>query len=207
MRKISGAVMAAGLVLTIVVSNAGSFISDGKKLDELRDNVLRLHILANSDSIYDQNLKLKVRDALLEQSDEIFGDAESIEQAEFCAESRIELIEQIAAETLAEENCTAPVSAEITDMYFEERVYGDITMPAGEYTALRVEIGEAEGQNWWCVMYPPLCIPAACSDDVDDDEETEEQFFDDEERDIMCNPQKYKIRFAIWDKLKSWIND
>ncbi|MBQ8296691.1 MAG: stage II sporulation protein R [Ruminococcus sp.] len=204
MKKLSCAVMGAGLVLSIAISNIFSFIGDGRKLDELRDNVLRLHILANSDSEYDQGLKLSVRDALLERSSEIFGDADSITQAK--AEVNIDVIEQIAEETLREQNCHAAVNAEITDMYFDERVYGDITMPAGEYTALRVEIGEAQGHNWWCVMYPPLCIPAACEEDVTDDKEAEEEFFDEEEKDIMHNPEKYRVRFAVWDKIKSLIN-
>ncbi len=207
MRKISGAVMASGLILTIIVSNMGAFINQGKKLDNLRDNVLRLHILANSDSTYDQNLKLCVRDALIERSDEIFGDAQNFTQAENNVENQLALVEEIAVETLAQQNCSAEVNAELAQMYFEERVYGDITMPAGEYTALRVEIGEAEGQNWWCVMYPPLCLPAACSEVVDEDEEVEEEFFDEEEKEIIHNPRKFKIRFAVWDKLKSLLDD
>lgn len=203
MNKISGAVMAAGLVLTIMISNIGSFISDGKKLDELRNSVLRLHILANSDSESDQQLKLMVRDALLERSDDIFGDADTLESAEENVREKLSLIVEIAEETLAEHGCTDKVNAELADMYFDQRSYGDITMPAGEYTALRVTIGSAQGHNWWCVMYPPLCIPAACEEEISDDKNTESEFFDGEEQDILYNPEKYEVRFAIWDKLKS----
>lgn len=204
MRKLSCAIIGAGLVLSIAISNFCSFVNDGKKLDSLRDSVLRLHILANSDSSCDQQLKLCIRDALLERSDEIFGDADSFEEAQENAAGHLKLIEQIATETLKERGCNDPVSAEITRMYFDERVYGDITMPAGEYTALRVEIGEAQGHNWWCVMYPPLCIPAACEETVEDDKKTEDVFFDEEQQDIIYNPRKYRVRFAIWDKIKSW---
>lgn len=203
MKKYSCAIMAAGLIISVAVSNICSFIGDGRELDKLRNSVLRLHILANSDSSYDQTLKLCVRDALLERSDEIFGDAESFEEAREFASGQLELIEQIAEETLAVKGCKAPVSAEIADVYFDERVYGDITMPAGEYTALRVEIGEAQGHNWWCVMYPPLCIPAACEETVGDNKEAEEEFFDEDQQDIIYNPGKYRVRFAIWDKIKS----
>lgn len=195
--------MAAGLVLTIMISNIGSFISDGKKLDELRNSVLRLHILANSDSESDQQLKLMVRDALLERSDDIFGDADTLESAEENVREKLSLIVEIAEETLAEHGCTDKVNAELADMYFDQRSYGDITMPAGEYTALRVTIGSAQGHNWWCVMYPPLCIPAACEEEISDDKNTESEFFDGEEQDILYNPEKYEVRFAIWDKLKS----
>lgn len=195
--------MAAGMVLTIIISNIGSVVSDGRELDKLRNSVLRLHILADSDSESDQQLKLMVRDALLDHSEEIFGDADSLEDAEANAQEKLGLIEEIAEETLRENGCTDKVSAELADMHFDERVYGDITMPAGNYRALRVTIGSAQGRNWWCVMYPPLCLPAACEEEVSDDKETEEEFFDDSQRDILYNPEKYEIRFALWDKLKS----
>lgn len=197
--------MAAGLVLSIAVSNICSFVSDGRELDKLRESVLRLHILANSDSSADQRLKLYVRDALLERSDEIFGGADSFEQAEENAARNLELIEHIAEEALAENGCDSPVRAEIAETYFSERVYGDITMPPGEYTALRIEIGEAAGRNWWCVMYPPLCIPAACEETVDDDKAAGEEFFGEQQQDIIFNPEKYRVRFAVWDKIMSFL--
>ena len=81
----------------------------------------------------------------------------------------------------------------------------ELTMPKGNYKALRVEIGEAKGHNWWCVMYPPLCIPAAC--EVETDEDTVECFFDEKEQDILEKPKKYKVRSAIWDELKKLIED
>lgn len=214
MNRISCAVMAAGLVLTIIISNFSLLVRDGKELDELRSSVLRLHILADSDSKSDQQLKLMVRDALLDDSEEIFGDADSLEAAEANAREKLALIEAVAEETLRENGCNDEVSAEVTDMYFDERVYGDITMPAGDYRALRVTIGSAQGRNWWCVMYPPLCLPAACeykddpeseeaAEEMADDKDAEEEFFNDSQRDILYHPEKYEIRFAIWDKLKS----
>lgn len=204
MRKFSFGVMAAGLAISIAASNIASLVSDGVELERLREDVLRLHILADSDSTYDQQLKLSVRDALLERSDELFGDAGGIGQAEVCARKKLSEIEQLAEETLNEQGCDSDVRAEVTEMYFDERVYGDITMPAGEYTALRIEIGEAKGRNWWCVMYPPLCLPAAGEEMVTDDKTAEKEYFGDKQQDIMTNPEKYEIRFAVWDKIKSW---
>ncbi|MDE5772234.1 MAG: stage II sporulation protein R [Ruminococcus sp.] len=192
-------ILFGGLVLAVIISNIGSFVSDGKALDELRGSVLRLHILAESDSEYDQNLKIKVRDRLLES--DIFDGAESLEEAEKLAEEKLPEIIDIAEETLRKNGCFVPVTAEITDMDFDERVYGNITMPSGNYRALRIKIGSAEGHNWWCVMYPPLCIPSAC--EIEENEDAEEVFFSEKEIDIMNNPKKYKVRFAIWDKLKS----
>ena len=202
MKRMTSLIMAAGMCLTIAVSNLCGIVHDGKKLDELRESVLRMHVLANSDSDSDQKLKLLVRDALIERSSEIFGDAENFEQARDTAAENIVVIEKIAAEALLENGCNAEVSTKITDMYFDERVYGDITMPAGEYTAVRVEIGKAEGHNWWCVMYPPLCIPAACEEYADDDKETEDEFFSGDEKDILYHPQKFRVKFAVWEKLK-----
>ena len=192
-------ILFGGLVFAVIISNIGSFISDGQALDELRGSVLRLHILAESDSEYDQNLKIKVRDRLLES--DIFSGAESLEEAEKLAEDRPPEIIDIAERTLRENGCYVPVTAELTDMDFDERVYGNITMPSGNYRALRIKIGSARGHNWWCVMYPPLCIPSAC--EVEENEDAEEVFFTEKEIDIMNRPEKYKVRFAIWDKLKS----
>lgn len=197
MRKIHGIIIGAGLVLAIMISNGVGFIRDGRRLDDLRSSVLRLHILANSDDEEDQRIKLCVRDALLEHGDEIFGDADDLESAEAAANKAMPRIIAIAEETLREQGCTLPVTAELTDMTFDERIYGNITMPAGEYRALRIGIGAAEGHNWWCVMYPPLCIPAAEDVSVRD----EKEYFDEDELDIVYHPKKYRVRFALWDKI------
>lgn len=191
-----------GLIMSILITNCSAVIRDGRKLDGLRNSVLRLHILAESNSEYDQSLKLKVRDALLESN--IFESADSLESAEKIAQEKLDEIVNIAESTLIENGCNLPVTAEIADVEFDERVYGDITMPSGEYRALRVKIGSAQGKNWWCVMYPPLCIPAAC--DVEEDKSAEE-VFSESELDIMYHPKKYEVRFAIWDKIKEILND
>ncbi|MBR6069098.1 MAG: stage II sporulation protein R [Ruminococcus sp.] len=198
MRRKHELILAAGLVLTILISNTVGFVRDGLALDRLRGSVLRLHILAASDSERDQTLKLRVRDALLESG--ILDGADSLAEAEAIAADRLPDIERIAETVLRANGCELPVEAELADTEFDVRTYGDITMPAGTYRALRVKIGSAQGHNWWCVMYPSLCMPAAC--EVTDDRQTELEYFDDEELDIMYEPEKYEIRFAIWDKIK-----
>ncbi|WP_051411593.1 stage II sporulation protein R [Ruminococcus flavefaciens] len=213
MNKPSWRIMAAGLILTILISNMSSFISDGIKLEELRGSVLRLHILANSDSAEDQRLKLMVRDELLGSG--MFSSAADLSEAERIAEEKLPEIVQTAEKVLRRNGCCDNVTAELADVDFDERVYGDITMPAGRYRALRIKIGTANGHNWWCVMYPPLCLPAACemteiAEDKDseektvtDDKEAEEECFDEKELDILKKPKKYKLKFALWDKIKS----
>lgn len=191
-----------GLLMSILITNFSAVVRDGRNLDGLRNSVLRLHILANSDSEHDQNLKIKVRDALLES--DIFDNADSLETAEKIAQDNLDKIVETAENVLSKNGCNLPVTAEIANVVFDERVYGDITMPSGEYRALRVKIGSAEGKNWWCVMYPPLCIPAAC--DVAEDKSAEE-VFSESELDIMYHPKKYEVRFAIWDKIKEILAD
>ncbi len=198
MKKFHTLIIASGFILTLVISNAVGFIRDGRKLDDLRSSVLRLHILADSDSEEDQRLKLCVRDAILEESSRLFGETEDLESAEKAAAEAMPEIIAIAERTLREQGCEATVAARLADVKFDERVYGDITMPAGIYRALRVEIGEAKGHNWWCVMYPPLCIPAA--EDVKNHDE--EKYFDEKELDIIYRPKKYRVKFAVWDKIK-----
>ncbi|MBQ9899211.1 MAG: stage II sporulation protein R [Ruminococcus sp.] len=197
MRKYLSFIMAGGLILTLLISCAVPIVRDGRRLDELRGSVLRLHILANSDSDEDQRLKLCVRDALLESG--VLSGAGDLSDACALAEERLPEIETLAEEVLRGQGCSCDVHAEIAEMYFDERTYGDITMPAGEYTALRVSIGEAKGHNWWCVMFPPLCIPAACGEVTDSGDCGE--MFSEEELDIMYKPKKYRVRFAIWDEL------
>jgi len=198
MKKFHTLILTAGFILTIIISNSVGFIKDGRKLDQLRESVLRLHILADSDIEEDQRLKLCVRDALLERSGELFGEADDLESAEEAALEALPEIVDIAEDTLRAQGCDSPVRAYLADMEFDERVYGNITMPAGKYRALRIEIGEAKGHNWWCVMYPPLCIPAA--EEVES--RNEKEYFDEKELDIVYRPKKYRIKFAIWDKFK-----
>ncbi len=202
MTKRNTLLVLAGLILTIMISNSVSFIRDGRRLEQLRKSVLRLHILANSDSEEDQRLKLCVRDALLEHSDELFGSSENLEEAESAVQEAMPEIISIAEETLREQGCHSKVTAKLADVTFDERVYENITMPAGKYRALRIEIGEAKGHNWWCVMYPPLCLPAA--EDVECRDE--KKYFDDEELDIVYHPKKYRVRFAVWDKITEFFS-
>lgn len=148
------AALCCGLLLAMLLSPLAGFFG---RCAEVRQEVLRLHILANSDSDADQAVKLRVRDAVLE----LFPAAGTLEEAEQAAEENLAAIEEAARRVLAEEGFSYPVKAELTRMYFGTRQYGDTTLPAGEYRALRLSLGDAAGKNWWCVMFPPICLPAA----------------------------------------------
>lgn len=166
------------LLIALVFGIVLSMSSLNVECDEIRESVLRLHVLANSDDEADQNLKLKVRDRLLEVSNEIYSNAKTREDAIKSTESNLALLQSEAQKVVIANGYDYPVSVELEDTYFTTRTYENITLPAGEYKALRVIIGEGAGHNWWCVMFPPLCISAASEneaqlDDVLNDEQME----------------------------------
>lgn len=137
------------------------------KTEDISDNVLRLHILANSDSEEDQALKLKVRDAILKSGESIFSGAENAKEAERKILAGSDELLKVAESVIKEEGYDYDVSFEITDDSFPTRTYGDITLPSGEYRAVRLVIGEGEGKNWWCIMFPALCLPGASETSLD----------------------------------------
>lgn len=136
---------------------------------DISDSVFRLHVLANSDSIEDQELKYKVRDKLLTYMNSICKNTSSKEEAINIANSNISEFKKIAQDVIYENGYTYDVNVEIGNFEFPTKTYGDISFPAGYYDALRVTIGEAKGQNWWCVMFPPLCFIDVTSGVVPDE--------------------------------------
>lgn len=185
-------ILITGLASAMLFTNFTQF---GKTLYSIENNVLRMHILANSDSKDDQDLKLCVRDRLLENSEELFGECNSLEEMKACAIEKQDQIKEIALDVIHEKGYNYTVDTEVVNMEFDAREYGDITMPAGKYDALRVTIGEAKGHNWWCVMYPPLCVPAAS-----EDENLQEEYFTEDEKEMLNDPQKfrYKLKCLEW---------
>ncbi|MBQ3202557.1 MAG: stage II sporulation protein R [Clostridia bacterium] len=159
--------------------------------ESVRENVVRLHILANSDSAEDQALKLKVRDAILEASADWQEIAATPEEALALAEKRLPELQAVAEQTVAAEGYDYPVKAEVCRMYFTTRQYDTVTLPAGQYDAVRVAIGEAEGQNWWCVMYPPLCVGAAS------DRKKATSLWSDKQKKLVQGGDRYVVKFKV----------
>lgn len=156
--------------------------------DDLRTNVLRMHIIANSDSEEDQRLKLMVRDRILEQSGGVFSDSTDLDSAIISASESISEFEKIANEVIKENGFKYTAVAEIGNSYFENRVYDDFTLPAGNYKSLIVRLGKAEGKNWWCVVFPSVCVPAAGKGELSDSTSKESAS-------IAEQPQKYIMQF------------
>ena len=169
----------------------------------ISNDVFRLHILANSDSEYDQSIKLKVRDKVLEYSEDMFKNAASKEQAESLTAENLTNIEQIANNELKRLGCNYTAKAEIKNMYFTTREYSAYTLPSGMYDALRITLGKGEGHNWWCVMYPSICLSTATEQD-----EKARQALDDNEYDVVKN-EKYEYKFKVvelFERLSSLFN-
>ena len=127
--------------------------------NNISSSVFRLHVIANSDSTEDQNLKYKVRDKILEYINTLIDvNSNSKEEVINIVNQNIAILKQVAQNTVYENGFNYNVNISIGNFYFPTKYYGDISLPAGYYDALRVEIGNAKGQNWWCVMFPPLCL-------------------------------------------------
>jgi len=139
----------------------------------IASKILRFHVLANSDTVSDQSIKRKVRDAvgvylspLLEQSD-------SLEETKEIVNNNMPSIVRVAEETLADHGYDYTISAKITETEFPEKVYGEFSFPKGTYEALQIVIGEGQGQNWWCVLYPNMCFRGSVYEVIEEDAKKE----------------------------------
>jgi len=191
MKKIEIAFAAA---LVICVAASAMQLPFSRNCEEIRSDTLRLHIVANSDSDEDQDIKLAVRDELLKNSGTLLTGAEGKDEAADFISQNISGIESIANDILRQGGFDYGANAYVTEMFFEQRSYENVTLPAGYYTALRIELGDAAGHNWWCVVYPTLCVPSACEDGLD-------EYSDDEKEIILDEDEKYIIKF----KIEEWI--
>lgn len=178
-----------GLVLCLLCSLLGVT----GQADSVREDVVRLHILANSDSTADQTVKLKVRDAVVTATEGWNVNDPVLARA--TATQQLPQIREIAQQTVQEAGCDYPVEVELTRMYFTTRQYGDTTLPAGMYDAVRVTLGEGKGQNWWCVVYPPLCVGAA----------TEGAEMLDPRQQSFVTGNTYEVRFKVVEWVESFL--
>ena len=179
-----------GFIFSVIASSISGFALE---CDTMRNSVLRLHIIANSDSEIDQQLKLAVRDSVLNATGEMFYLVKDKEEAVTVTNEHREYIENIAKSTVLQRGFNYSVRVKLVNMYFETREYDNVVMPAGYYDAVRIEIGEAKGKNWWCVLFPPMCLSTAMSD---------KSVTKDQNRVIAGG---YEIRFAIVEALESLI--
>ena len=179
--------VALGLVLTLLFY----VVSFGVSCDNIRDEVVRLHILANSDSDADQNVKLVVRDKILKSGNELFSGNMTVETAYSRLSDNKEVIKSYINNILREEGFDYVAEVYLVSEYYPTRTYETFTLPAGKYLSVKIILGNGEGHNWWCVMFPPLCLPAVSQNtDVN-------AVFDDDCVKIVKSSEQYEIRFKI----------
>ena len=185
-------------ILIFIYSGICAFSYAQNVLTDIANSVFRLHVIANSDSKEDQDLKYKVRDNLLEYMNTICKDCTSKSEAISLVEENKEEFKKIAENTIKEEGYSYSVNINIGNFEFPTKNYGDISLPAGYYDALRVEIGEAKGQNWWCVMFPPLCFVDISSGVVpDESKEVMKDNLSEEEYALVSDDSSTEINFKF----------
>lgn len=165
---------------------------------DLSNSVFRLHVIANSDSEEDQNLKYKVRDKLIEYMNSLIPECSNKNEVITKAQEHIEEFKQVAINTIISEGYNYNVDVEIGNFEFPTKHYGDISFPAGYYDALKVKIGKAEGKNWWCVMFPPLCFVDISTGIVPDESKKEMQNnMNEEEFALISDNKSADIQFKF----------
>ncbi len=190
------------IILGLIFSLLLSFTGFDASCSEIKREVLRLHVLANSDSDADQQLKLLVRETVLAQSEEVFSHSKNKSEAMLSAKNSLPKIVSAAQKTVYDNGYRYTVTGEVSKSYFPTKEYDNFTLPAGYYDAVRIKIGKAEGKNWWCVLFPEVCLSASA--DLGETLSTTST-------DTVKNPQNYKVRFKVVElisvarqKINSW---
>lgn len=195
-KKVKYSILLLFLLSLYIFISAFSYVNAVSK--DISQSVFRLHVIANSDTDEDQSLKLKVRDRVLSYMNTICKDTKNKEEAIKIATSHQDEFKQIALDTIKENGYDYSVNIQIGNFSFPTKVYGDISLPSGYYDALRIEIGEAKGQNWWCVMFPPLCFVDVSSGIVpEESKETMKNNLSDEEFSLISDKEDANISFKF----------
>ena len=195
-RKTFNMALVFGLISSLMLST----ITFSAHCQEMYDNIIRIRILANSDSKEDQDLKLLVRDEILNVSKEFFANIDSYDDAVVSTRNNLDQLCYTAQKTVANAGYDYGVSVELREEYFDTRIYEDFTLPAGRYETAVFTIGDGGGQNWWCVIYPQVCV-GACSGSLTDT-------LSDESAKIAYNYDDYVIKFKtveIYEKIRKYL--
>lgn len=191
MKKICAVV---GIMISILVTGLVVNAKRNEMQEELAQQVFRFHVLANSDSDEDQALKMQVKEAVISYMKQELPESDSVEMTKAWARENLDEISWVAQQIVAEAGYDYAVNAEVTTCDFPDKTYGDITFPAGEYEALRIEIGDAKGQNWWCVLYPNLCfIDAVHAVVPEEGKEDLKEVLEDDTYEMVTTRTRFKI--------------
>lgn len=196
-RRLLGKALVCGFVLAALCS----FFPFAAACGQLPRDVVRLHVVANSNGAEDQAVKLLVRDAVLEEAARWYQGAGSMEEASSQLCTHLQSIAGAARQVLGEQGVGYSATAQMTEMYFPTRDYGDFRLPAGRYRTLRVTLGEGAGKNWWCVVFPSLCLPAATQEEA-------LLTLPEGERQVVEGGQGVQVRLKaveLWESLREWL--
>lgn len=189
------------LVCGFVLAALCSFFPFAAACGQLPRDVVRLHVVANSNGAEDQAVKLLVRDAVLEEAARWYQGAGSMEEASSQLCTHLQSIAGAARQVLGEQGMGYSATAQMTEMYFPTRDYGDFRLPAGRYRTLRVTLGEGAGKNWWCVVFPSLCLPAATQEEA-------LLTLPEGERQVVEGGQDVQVKLKaveLWESLREWL--
>ena len=186
-RKVLELGVGLGLLLSVVLTVAAA--QRGKVAAQVRADTIRLHVLANSDTLEDQLLKLEVRDAILDALPAAVTSAATPQQAAQALRTALPRLQRAANLALHQAHSAQRAAVRLETADFAARAYGSFALPGGAYTALRVELGDAQGHNWFCVLYPALCVAGATA-----------EYPTPQENALVFG--RYEVRFALWDALQ-----
>lgn len=193
--------LSRALVCGFVLAALCSFFPFAAACGQLPRDVVRLHVVANSNGAEDQAVKLLVRDAVLEEAARWYQGAGSMEEASSQLCTHLQSIAGAARQVLGEQGMGYSATAQMTEMYFPTRDYGDFRLPAGRYRTLRVTLGEGAGKNWWCVVFPSLCLPAATQEEA-------LLTLPEGERQVVEGGQGVQVKLKaveLWESLREWL--
>lgn len=191
------------LIMGLMAAILLSMVNFHSRCESISQKVLRLHILANSDTAEDQSLKLKVRDRLLTYSSGLFERATTKDHAKEFTRSYISKLEDVAKEEIESNGYRYPVRIELVNMYFTTRQYdNNITFPAGNYDAIRVIIGEGSGKNWWCVMFPGLCLSSVSQETP----RAQNDVLNASEIELIEGGDRYELKFKVVEWIEEFKN-
>lgn len=196
-RRLLGKALVCGFVLAALCS----FFPFAAACGQLPRDVVRLHVVANSNGAEDQAVKLLVRDAVLEEAARWYQGAGSMEEASSQLCTHLQSIAGAARQLLGEQGVGYSATAQMTEMYFPTRDYGDFRLPAGRYRTLRVTLGEGAGKNWWCVVFPSLCLPAATQEEA-------LLTLPEGERQVVEGGRDVQVKLKaveLWESLREWL--
>ena len=187
------------LTFTIILGIAQPVVAAVKTSEDISNKVFRLHILANSNSTEDQNTKLMLKNFILENSEDVIG-GKTLDEAISNAKKNRKEITEMCNEYLKSIGIDYKVVVSVVKEYFKTRVYDDFTLPAGKYNSLKIELGEAKGHNWWCIVFPSVCL-SACTESIND-------YLNEDEMKLVSNTYSPKFKVVeIYESAKEKIKN